>query len=96
MARSPSANQHSNGVNPPLASPANSELKFETALSELEQIVENMEAGNLSLEDSIAAYRRGSELLKHCQHQLDDAEQKIQVLENGVLRDFDTTAGGNS
>ena len=95
MARSTSADQHSNGVNPPLASPPDKALKFESALTELERIVENMEAGNLSLEDSIAAYRRGSELLKHCQQQLSDAEQKIQVLENGVLRDFDTAVGGN-
>ncbi len=95
MARSTLADSHSNGVNPPSARSPDETLKFETALSELEQIVENMEAGNLSLEDSIAAYRRGSELLKHCQHQLNDAEQKIQVLENGVLRDFDTAVGGN-
>ena len=71
------------------------DVKFETALTELEQIVQNMEAGNLSLEDSITAYRRGSELLKHCQQQLSDAERKIQVLENGSLRDFDGAAGGN-
>lgn len=68
-------------------------MKFETALAELEQIVVDMEGGRLPLEESIAAYRRGSELLKHCQQQLSDAEQKIQVLENGVLRDLDTTSG---
>ncbi len=48
-----------------------------------------MEGGHLPLEESIAAYRRGSELLKHCQQQLADAERKIQVLENGALRDFE-------
>ena len=95
MARSTSADQHTNGVNPPSTNQSGNDLKFETALSELEKIVANMEAGNLSLEDSITAYRRGSELLKHCQQQLNDAEQKIQVLENGVLRDFDTAVGGN-
>ena len=41
----------------------------------------------------LAAYRRGSELLKHCQQQLSDAEPKIQVFENGTLRDFETTDG---
>lgn len=76
------------------ASPAVSELKFEAALAELEQIVQGMEGGRLPLEESIAAYRRGSELLKHCQQQLSDAENKIQILENGALRDFDINAGG--
>ena len=68
--------------------PTPSELKFETALAELEQIVRTMEGGRLPLEESIAAYRRGSELLTHCQQQLADAERKIEVLESGVLRDF--------
>ncbi len=60
---------------------------------ELEQIVQNMESGQLSLEDSIAAYRRGSALLKHCQQQLSEAERKIQILENDSLRDFEPARG---
>ena len=63
-------------------------LKFEAALSELERIVQNMENGDLPLEESIAAYRRGNQLLQHCQQQLRAAEQKIQVFENGFLHDF--------
>jgi exodeoxyribonuclease VII small subunit len=73
-------------------SPAD-ELKFEAALAELEQIVQNMEGGRLPLEESLEAYRRGSELLKHCQQQLGDAERKIQILENGTLRDFEPANG---
>ena len=69
------------------------ELKFEAALAELEQIVRNMEDGQLSLEESITSYRRGSELLKHCQQQLSDAEHRIQILENGALRDFEPARG---
>jgi len=69
------------------------EAKFETALAELEQIVQKMESGSLTLEESISAYQRGSELLKHCQNQLGDAEDKIRLLENGVLRDFDPSRG---
>ncbi len=65
------------------------DMRFEAALAELEQIVQGMEGGQLPLEESIVAYRRGSALLKHCQHKLDDAEARIQILENGVLRDFD-------
>ena len=69
------------------------ELKFEAALAELEQIVQNMEGGRLPLEESLAAYRRGSELLQHCQQQLGDAERQIQILENGTLRDFEPDGG---
>ncbi|HMW54017.1 MAG TPA: exodeoxyribonuclease VII small subunit [Accumulibacter sp.] len=69
------------------------ELKFEAALAELEQIVQNMEGGRLPLEESLAAYRRGSELLQHCQQQLSDAERQIQILENGTLRDFKSEGG---
>ena len=69
------------------------EITYEAALAELEQIVQHMEGGQLPLEESIAAYRRGSELLKHCQQQLSDAERKIQVLENGALRNFDSASG---
>ncbi|WP_153111367.1 exodeoxyribonuclease VII small subunit [Propionivibrio limicola] len=70
-----------------------SELKFEAAVTELEQIVQNMERGQLPLEESISAYHRGSELLMHCQQLLSDAERKIQILENGTLRDFEITNG---
>lgn len=69
------------------------EMKFEAALAELEAIVQNMEGGRLPLEESIAAYRRGSELLKHCQQQLSDAERKIQILDDGALRDYGVASG---
>jgi exodeoxyribonuclease VII small subunit len=90
MAQTSSADRPENAACDAL--PAASTLKFEVALAELEQLVRNMEGGRLPLEESIAAYRRGSELLKHCQQQLADAERKIQVLENGALRDFDAPA----
>jgi exodeoxyribonuclease VII small subunit len=69
---------------PPIA-----DMKFETALAELESLVRSMEDGKLELEDSIAAYRRGMALMKHCQAQLADAEQQIRVLENGELKEVD-------
>jgi exodeoxyribonuclease VII small subunit len=65
------------------------DLKFETALAELEDIVSSMEGGKLELEASIAAYKRGMELMKHCQSQLTDAEAQIRVLENGQFKDVD-------
>ncbi len=67
------------------------DLKFETALAELEAIVASMEGGQFELEASIAAYRRGMELMKHCQAQLADAENQIRIIENGELREVDRT-----
>ena len=61
---------------------------FESALKELEALVSDMENGELSLEDSLAAYKRGMELSTFCQKKLEDAEQQIKVLENGVLKDY--------
>lgn len=65
------------------------DMKFETALAELENIVSSMEGGKLELEASIAAYRRGMELMKHCQSQLANAEEQIRVLENSQFKDVD-------
>lgn len=64
------------------------DLKFEAALAELEGIVREMENGDLELEASITAYRRGIELLKHCRGQLDTAEAQIRILEDGELKPF--------
>ncbi len=61
---------------------------FEAALAELESIVEDMESGKLSLEESLAAYQRGAVLLRHCQGALTEAEQKVQVLDACQLRDL--------
>lgn len=65
------------------------DMKFETALAELEAIVSSMEGGQLELEASIAAYQRGTALMQHCQAQLNKAEAQIRILENGQLRDVD-------
>jgi exodeoxyribonuclease VII small subunit len=61
---------------------------YENALSELESIVTRMEEGQLTLEQSLSAYKRGAELLKFCQAQLADAQQQVKVLEAGVLKNF--------
>lgn len=65
------------------------DMKFETALAELESIVQSMEGGKLELEASISAYRHGMELMKHCQAQLADAEAQIRILENDQFKDVD-------
>ncbi len=74
--------------NSALNAPVSLPVSFEAALAELENIVQSMDAGKLSLEDSLAAYQRGAVLLKFCQNALAVAEQKIQVLEAGELRDL--------
>ena len=50
---------------------------FEEAMSELEELVARMEAGELPLEASVAAYRRGSELVKFCAGQLDRIDGQV-------------------
>jgi exodeoxyribonuclease VII small subunit len=62
------------------------ELSFEKALAELEKIVERMETGELSLEQSLATHKRGLELARFCQQQLEAAQQQVKVLEGEVLK----------
>jgi exodeoxyribonuclease VII small subunit len=63
-------------------------LSFEAALAELEALVAQMESGELPLQESLAAYKRGAELLAYCQAALKDAQQQVQVLEKGVLQPY--------
>jgi len=58
-------------------------LNYEKAVAELEQIVSQMEAGKLPLEESLAQYKRGAALIKQCQQALSQAEQQISILEDG-------------
>ena len=53
---------------------------FEQALAELEALVSQMESGQLPLEQSLAAYKRGAELLQYCQKSLTDVEQQVRIL----------------
>lgn len=61
---------------------------FETALEELERLVADLEGGKLPLADSLAAYKRGAELLKYAQGELAQVEQQVKVLEGDVLKPF--------
>lgn len=54
--------------------------RFEDSLLELEQLVERLEQGDISLEESLKAFERGVQLTRVCQTALKEAEQKIQVL----------------
>ncbi|RQR66407.1 exodeoxyribonuclease VII small subunit [Burkholderia sp. Bp9002] len=59
---------------------------YEMALAELEALVARMEGGALSLEDSLAAYRRGAALVAFCQQQLEKVEQQVRVLDGATLK----------
>ncbi|MDN7556591.1 exodeoxyribonuclease VII small subunit [Burkholderia orbicola] len=76
---SPGATPPGNGTEP---LPDN----YEMALAELETLVARMEGGALSLEDSLAAYRRGATLVAFCQQQLEKVEQQVRVLDGATLK----------
>jgi len=76
---------------PPLASapamPApDMPADFEAALADLEALVQRLEAGELSLDEGLHAYRRGVELVRLCQERLARAEKQVRVLDADLLR----------
>ena len=58
------------------------EFSFEQALSQLTGLVEKLESGELPLEESVAAFEQGVKLSRRCESLLDEAEQRLQVLNN--------------
>ena len=64
------------------------DINFEKALEELEGIVEDLESGDLSLENSLKSFEKGIKLARQCQEQLSKAELQVQKLieENGELK----------
>ncbi len=67
---------------------------LEKSLTELEELVELLESGDLSLEDSLKHFERGISLTRSCQQALQEAEQKVQILlqqdDQETLAPFDT------
>ncbi len=59
-------------------------------MAELDQLVAKMESGELPLEASVAAYKRGSELVQYCAAQLERVEKQVKVLEGDMLKPFAT------
>ena len=59
---------------------AKAKFQFEQSLAELEMLVEQMESGDLSLEDSLKAFEQGIKYTRECQEALTKAEQKVQLL----------------
>ncbi|MEK6677834.1 MAG: exodeoxyribonuclease VII small subunit [Nitrospirota bacterium] len=69
------------------------EIRFESAVKRLEEIVNKLEAGNLSLDDSIKLFEEGVKLYQICLKRLDEAEKKVEILlkdKNGnkILKSF--------
>ena len=68
-------------------------MDFEQAMQELESLVDKMESGELSLEDSLKYFEQGVKLTRQCQASLKDAEQKVSILlsedNQSELEDFD-------
>ena len=75
------------------AQQAEKPLSFENAVAELETLVASMERDDLPLEQALEHYQRGLALLRHCQTTLNAAEQRIRVLENDTLTDFNPADG---
>src|SRR3954471_8773333 len=76
------------------AKAAGTDLNFETAMDRLEKIVEQMESGQLPLEDLIVRYEEGMNLVKVCQERLASAEQKIEIIARNnagkpIVKDFE-------
>ena len=79
-----------------MSKPSGAELSFEKALAELEKIVARMESGELSLEQALATHKRGLELARLCQQQLEVAQQQVKVLEGEVLKPLEKVTDATS
>jgi exodeoxyribonuclease VII small subunit len=61
-------------------------VSYEAAQEELEQLVSKLESGQMPLEQLLAGYQRGAELLRFCRDKLDAVEEQIKVLDQGSLK----------
>lgn len=59
------------------------DIPFEKALTELEDVARKLESGSLGLDDSISEFDKGMKLAKLCKEKLDEAERKIELLQKG-------------
>jgi exodeoxyribonuclease VII small subunit len=68
------------------AASADVAASYEAALEELEQLVSQLDAGQLPLDQLLTRYQRGAELLAYCRSRLEAVENQIQLLEGGELK----------
>jgi len=80
--------------------PESPKIDFESAMRDLEALVERLEQGDLPLEESLAAFERGVMLTRSCQTALSEAEQKVEILlkkaGEPAIESFDTGDGGTA
>lgn len=74
----------------PATDPAIANLSYEEAVRELEKLVESIERGDIGLAESLASYRKGEQLLRHCKGLLDKAELTVREMS---LTDAEGAAG---
>lgn len=75
------------------SSPAGSQVEsepssYEQAAAELETLVQRLESGQMSLDDTLKAYARGAELLRYCRAKLQAVEQQVQILDGAELKPY--------
>jgi len=73
----------------PKSAKAPTPASFDAALAELEQLVAAMEGGALPLEQLLAGYQRGAELLGFCRERLQTVEQQVKLLDDGTLKTWE-------
>ena len=78
---------HSSNLSPENPLPV-SQLSYEDAYLELEQIVDLLESGEQSLNEAMVIYQRGQELAKYCETQLGQAELKIKLISGDQLTEI--------
>ena len=73
------------------ASATKEPASYEQALAELDRLVQQMEGGQLPLDQLLDGYRRGAELLGYCRSRLQAVEDQVKVLEEGALKVWEST-----
>lgn len=68
------------------ATPSREPASYESALAELDRLVQALESAQLPLDELLDSYRRGAQLLVHCRSRLDAVEQQVKVLDDGQLQ----------
>ncbi len=70
-------------------------MDFESQLKRLQDIVRQLEAGDLPLEKGVELFKEGTELAKACRKRLDEAKTEVEILAEGVFREFDAAGGAD-
>ena len=83
-----------NSKKEPTSAPASSHepSSYEAALAELEQLVAQLESGDMPLDQLLGGYQRGAALLQFCRGKLQAVEEQVKVLDNGVLKAWSPAA----